>query len=71
MAEMQGNANSLEDERRKRLAELEEKERMQREEDDKKRSDKGRFVSSVRRAAEDTDLASRLAGRGGIQRMDD
>ncbi|KAF1344904.1 Pre-mRNA splicing factor-domain-containing protein [Delphinella strobiligena] len=71
LAEMQGNANSLEDERRKRLAELEEKERMQREEDDKKRSDKGRFVSSVRRAAEDTDLASRLAGRGGIQRMDD
>jgi len=68
---MQGNASSLEDERRKRLGELEEKERMQREEDDKRRSDKGKFVSSVRREAENADLASRLAGRGGMQRMDD
>lgn len=71
LAEMQGNATSLEDERRRRLGELEEKERLQREEDDKKRSDKGRFVSSVRREAENTDLASRLAGRGGKQSMDD
>jgi hypothetical protein len=68
---MQGNANSLEDERRNRLAELEEKERKQREEDDKKRSDMGRFVSGVRREAENTGLASRLAGRAGKQRMDD
>ena len=71
LAEMQGNAHSLEDERRQRLAQLEETEKRRREEDDKKRSDKGKFVSAVRKEAENTDLASRLVGRAGMQRMDD
>ncbi|KAL1301449.1 hypothetical protein AAFC00_005700 [Neodothiora populina] len=71
LAEMQGNADALEDERRARLAEIAEKERIQRDEDDKKRSEKGRFVVGVRKAAEDTDLASRLAGRGGMPKMDE
>lgn len=71
LAEMQGNANTLEDDRRNRLAEIAAKERKQLEEDEKKRSEKGRFVGGLHRQAGETDLSQRLAGRGGLQRLED
>ena len=65
LAAMQANASELESDRKTRLAELDAKEAEKREEDDKKRSEKGRFVSSVRRDAENVDLGRRLQGRRG------
>lgn len=65
LAAMQSNASELESDRKERLAELAAKETAQREEDDKKRSEKGRFVSSVRREAEGVDLGRRLQDRRG------
>lgn len=63
---MQSNASELETDRQSRLAKLAEQEAKQREEDDKKRSDRGRFVSDVRRTAENVGLERRLGGgRGG------
>jgi hypothetical protein len=61
---MQSNASELESDRKFRLAEIAAKEAKQREEDDKKRSDSGRFVDGVRRAAESVGLERRLGGAG-------
>lgn len=66
---MQSNASELESERRTRLTELEEKEARQREEDDRKRSERGKFINNVRRDAENVDLGRRLGGSG--RRSDD
>lgn len=72
LAAMQDNASSLEDERRARLAELAEQERKQREEDDRVRSDKGRFVGGLHRQADaSVGLGQRLAGKSGLQRDED
>jgi len=71
LAAMQENAGSLEDERRQRLADLAEKERRQQEEDDKVRSEKGRFVGKLHKQADAGDLGSRLSGRIGLQKLDD
>ena len=60
---MQSNASELESERKARLAEIAAKEAKQREEEDKKRSDKARFVSGVRKEAEGVGLERRLQGR--------
>ena len=59
---MQANAGSLEDERRDRLAELAAKEKKQLEDEDKLRSDKGRFVGKLHRQADQVDLGGRLNG---------
>jgi hypothetical protein len=67
LAAMQSNASELESDRKTRLADIEVQEARQREEDDKKRSDKGKFISGVRREAEGVDAGRRL-GRG---RMDE
>ncbi|KAM3422314.1 hypothetical protein BST61_g2673 [Cercospora zeina] len=69
LAAMQSNATELESERKTRLTELEEKEARQREEDDRKRSERGRFISNVRRDAENVDMGRRLGG-GGRSRED-
>ena len=69
LAAMQSNASELESERRTRLTELEEKEARQREEDDRKRSERGKFINNVRRDAENVDLGRRLGGSG--RRSDD
>lgn len=61
---MQSNATELESERKTRLTELEQKEARQREEDDRKRSERGKFISNVRRDAENVDLGRRLGGGG-------
>ena len=70
LAAMQANASELESDRKTRLAELDATETKKREEDDKKRSDKGRFVDSVRRDAEGVGLGRRLQGRRGGGEVD-
>ncbi|KAK0774033.1 RNA-splicing factor [Friedmanniomyces endolithicus] len=62
LAAMQSNASELESDRKIRLAETAAQESKQREEEDKKRSDQGRFVSGVRRQAEGVGLERRLGG---------
>ncbi|KAI5261979.1 hypothetical protein E4T47_09378 [Aureobasidium subglaciale] len=72
LAAMQSNATELETDRKKRLAELEERDRKQKEEDDRKRSEKGKFVGQIRSQAdmgEGGGLGARLAGRTGLQRL--
>lgn len=64
LAAMQSNASELESERKMRLTELEAKEARQREEDDRKRSERGKFISSVRRDAENVDMGRRLGASG-------
>ncbi|KAK5164315.1 RNA-splicing factor [Saxophila tyrrhenica] len=66
LAAMQSNASDLETERKSRLADIEAKEARQREEDDKKRSDKARFIGSVRKEAEGVD-AGRRFGKGRME----
>ena len=64
---MMSNASELESDRKTRLADIDSKEAKQREEDDKKRSGQGRFISGIRRDAEGVDAGRRLhGGRGGI-----
>jgi hypothetical protein len=70
LAAMQSNATELEGGRRTRLADLEAQDAKQREEDDRKRSDKANFIGGIRREAEGVDTGRRLqGGRGG--RSDD
>lgn len=70
LAAMQSNAHDLEADRDKRLAAIREQETKQREEDDKLRSTKGKFVGSLRREAEGVDMSRRLQDRRGGS-MDD
>ena len=62
---MQSNASELESDRKTRLAGLEDQEARQREEDDKKRSERGKFIGGLRRAAEGVDMSRRLHDRRG------
>ncbi|KAK4997394.1 RNA-splicing factor [Elasticomyces elasticus] len=73
LAAMQADASSLEANRRKRLAELAEKEEKQRAEDDRRRSDKARFASHLRRqGGDEADLGARLRGeRSGLLKVVD
>nr|OQO32374.1 hypothetical protein B0A51_00433 [Rachicladosporium sp. CCFEE 5018] len=64
LAAMSSNASDLETERKARLAELQAKEAKQREEDDRKRSEKARFIDGVRREAEGVDAGRRFKGKG-------
>ncbi len=66
LAAMQSNADELEWERKSRLAQLEAEEAKQREEDDKKRSESGKFIRGVRKEAESVDAGRRRLGRGGM-----
>ncbi|KAK3619551.1 RNA-splicing factor [Elasticomyces elasticus] len=71
LAAMQSNASDLETDRKTRLAEMAAQDAKQRDEEDKKRSDQGRFVNGVRRQAEGVGLERRLAtGRGGRMEED-
>lgn len=65
LAAMQANATELEDERKTRLAGIEAEEARRREADDRKRSDRARFVGGLRDQAEDVDLGRRLQSRRG------
>ncbi|CAK3776138.1 Hypothetical predicted protein [Lecanosticta acicola] len=63
LAAMESNAKDLEADRKSRLAALDERDAKQREEDDKKRSDRGKFINGVRRDAEEVGLGRRLGDR--------
>lgn len=66
LAAMQSNASELEGDRKTRLAELDARDAKQREEDDRKRSDKAHFIGGIRKEAEGVDSGRRLQGaRGG------
>lgn len=66
LAAMQSNASELEGNRRTRLADLEARDAKQREEEDRKRSDKASFIGGIRKEAEGVDSGRRLqGGRGG------
>jgi hypothetical protein len=67
---MQSNATELEGDRRTRLADLEAQDAKQREEDDRRRSDKANFIGGIRREAEGVDTGRRLQG-GRSGRSDD
>lgn len=62
LAAMQSNADSLESDRKMRLAELDAREAKQHEEDDRKRSGQAKFIGNVRREAEGVDIGRRLNG---------
>lgn len=62
---MQSNASELEVDRKARLAELDEREARQREDDDRKRSGRGRFVTDMRKEAEGVDVGRRFQDRRG------
>jgi len=70
LAAMMSDASALESERKSRLADIAAQEAKQLEEDDKKRSERGRFVSGVRSQAEGVDLGRRLGGRRGVNEDD-
>jgi len=58
---MQSNASQLEDDRNRRLVEIEARDENERLEDEKRRSKKGQFVSGLHRQVEsDLDLGDRL-----------
>lgn len=63
LAAMQSNATELESERKTRLADIESQEAKQLEEDDKKRSEKGKFIGGVRSQAEGVDSSRRYQDR--------
>ncbi|KAF4310400.1 CBF1-interacting co-repressor CIR [Botryosphaeria dothidea] len=69
---MQSSAANLEEDRKKRLAAIEAKEEEERLADDKKRSEKGRFVSGLhRQAQENIDLGERLKrSRSGLEKLE-
>lgn len=62
LAAMQSNASELEGDRRTRLADLDARDAKQREEDDRKRSDKANFIGGIRKEAEGVDAGRRLHG---------
>lgn len=69
---MMDNANDMEQTRRQRIADVTAEEEKQQERDDKQRSERGRFVSSMHRQLQEDNLDERIRrNRGGLSRMDD
>ncbi|ODM17539.1 hypothetical protein SI65_07214 [Aspergillus cristatus] len=67
LAEMQSNASDLEATRRKRIDEVTAMEERQREEDEKNRTEKGRFVGQLHRQLQEDSLEQRIQrSRGGL-----
>ncbi|OJI83911.1 hypothetical protein ASPTUDRAFT_122427 [Aspergillus tubingensis CBS 134.48] len=72
LAEMQANASEMEDARRQRIAEVSAIEAKQHEEDEKHRSEKGRFVSGLHKQLQEDSLDERIKrSRGGLARLDE
>lgn len=67
LAAMQSNASELEGDRKTRLADLDARDAKQREEDDRKRSDKAQFIGGIRKDAEGVDSRRRLQGARGAR----
>ncbi|QDS72579.1 hypothetical protein FKW77_000978 [Venturia effusa] len=70
LAAMQSSASELEEARNRRLAELEARDKAERENEDRKRQVKGdRFTAGLRRQAENVGLGDRIQrSRGGLER---
>ncbi|KAL4797136.1 Pre-mRNA splicing factor-domain-containing protein [Aspergillus venezuelensis] len=72
LAEMQSNAQDMESTRRQRVAEVTAIEEKQREEDDKRRSDRGQFMSGLHRQLQEDSLDERIRrSKGGLAKMDE
>lgn len=72
LAEMQSNAQEMESTRRQRVADVTAVEERQREEEDRHRSDRGRFVGQLHRQLQEDNLDDRLRrNRGGLARVGD
>ncbi|KAJ5242881.1 uncharacterized protein N7469_001208 [Penicillium citrinum] len=72
LAEMQSNANDMENDRLKRITEITAKEEEQREADDRQRSDRGRFMSQVHKRVGEDSLDERIRrSRGGLSKMEE
>lgn len=69
---MQSNAEEMEDTRRQRVKDITAIEEQQRLEEDKHRSDRGRFVSQLHRRAQEDSLDERIRrSRGGLAKLDE
>lgn len=69
---MQSNAEEMEDTRRQRVKDITAMEEQQRSEEDKQRSDRGRFVSQLHRRAQEDSLDERIRrSKGGLAKMDE
>ncbi|OXV08419.1 hypothetical protein Egran_03818 [Elaphomyces granulatus] len=72
LADMQSNANDLDEKRQQRLAEIAAREDRERQKEEKQRSERGRFVSQLHRQLEEDNLDERLRrSRGGLVRLED
>ncbi|OJJ46659.1 hypothetical protein ASPZODRAFT_166877 [Penicilliopsis zonata CBS 506.65] len=72
LAEMQSNAQELETTRVQRIAEIDAQEEHERARDDRQRSDRGRFVSSLHRQLQEDSLDERIRrSKGGLAKMED
>jgi hypothetical protein len=67
---MQSNASDLEADRKSRLADIAMLEAKQKEDDDRKRSDRAGFIGNMRKDAEDVDMGRRLQNRGSGMEVD-
>ncbi|KAL6229404.1 Pre-mRNA splicing factor-domain-containing protein [Aspergillus navahoensis] len=72
LAEMQANAQAMETTRRQRVAVVTALEEKQREEDDKRRSDRGQFMSGLHRQLQEDSLDERIRrSRGALTKDED
>lgn len=72
VAEMQSNAQDMETTRRQRIADVTAVEEQRREQEDRQRTDRGRFVGQMHRQLQEDNLDDRLRrNRGGLARVDD
>ena len=72
LAEMQSNAQEMEDVRRHRVDKVSAMEEQQRHADDRRRTDRGQFMSQLHRRAQEDSLDERIRrNRGGLARVED
>lgn len=72
LAEMQSNAQEIEDVRRQRVDQISAIEEEQQRHDDKRRTDRGQFMSQFHRRAQEDNLDERIRrNRGGLSRMEE
>lgn len=71
LAEMQSNAHEMESTRQQRISNIDAIEEKQRQEDDRHRSDRGRFVGQLHRKLQEDNLDDRLRrSKGGLARIE-
>jgi hypothetical protein len=69
---MQSNAQEMEVTRRERVADVTAQEEKKREEEDKRRSDRGQFMSGLHRQLQEDSLDERIRrSRGGLSKLEE